>query len=149
MDANAINARKRSRRLALQALYQWLLADTETYDLFKQFTQEPDYPQSDRKYLKELIYKVTELQDELEQLIADCSDRPVAEVDPIEHAMLLIAMYELKYRMEIPFRAIINEAVNLTKKFGATDAYKFVNATLDKGVQQLRQIEYKMPTNPD
>jgi N utilization substance protein B len=149
MDANAINARKRSRRLALQALYQWLIAETEVYDLHKQFMQEPDYDKCDKEYLKELIYKVIEHAEELRELLTQFTDRPIEEIDPIECSILYIAFYELKYRIEIPYRAVINEAINLTKKFGATDGFKFVNGVLDRSVKQLRPIEFKMPANPD
>ncbi len=135
------HARRQSRRVAMQALYQWQLTGYHPKDILLQYREDPELEKADADYFRELLLGVTEQVDELDELLAPQMDRSVAELDPVERAILRLATFELKHRIDIPYRVVINEAVELTKKFGATDAHKFVNGVLDKLGQQLRGPE--------
>ncbi len=143
MDTKALNARKRARRLAMQAIYQWQLSASELSEIEKQFQEQEDYNKVDKKYFSELIQNIVKNNRELTELLASQADRPVKDIDPVERSILYIALYELKHRKDIPFKAVLNEAVNLTKKFGALEGYKYVNGILDKAAKKLRAIEIK------
>ena len=139
------SARRRSRELALQGLYQWLLAgcDAETIE-----AQPLDDGQSqagaDVAHYRELLNGAIEHAAELRAQFAAHLDRAVNALSPIEHAILLIATYELQHRLEIPYRVVINEAVELAKNFGGTDGFRYVNGVLDKVAATLRQTEIKV-----
>ncbi len=141
MDANAINARKRARRLAMQALYQWQLSSMAMHDIERQFLEQEDFSRTDRVYFQELIGKIAAEKAELLALAEAEADRPADEIDPVELAVLYIALYELKYRLDVPYRAVLNEAIDLAKKFGAAESYKYVNGILDKAAKKLRVTE--------
>jgi N utilization substance protein B len=134
-------ARSVARKLAMQALYQRQLNVQPWQDLHQQALASEDAARADAAYLRELIEQICARQDELDADLAGLVDRPVKDLDPIEHAILLIGAYELKARAEIPFRVIINEGIELARRFGATDGYKFVNAVLDRAATQLRGPE--------
>jgi N utilization substance protein B len=127
-------ARSLSRRLALQALYQWQLTGHSSAELLNQFTADEGYPEVDADYFAALVRGVTGA--------GEMIDRPVNQLDPIEHAVLLIGLYELGQQLETPYRVVINEGVELAKKFGATDGHKFVNAVLDRAARNLRAAEH-------
>ena len=135
-------SRSLARRLALQALYQWQITAQSSAELLNQFAQDEGYPEVDAEYFQELIRGVTAQGEALDATLAGLIDRPVAQLDPIEHAVLLIGVYELTQRLETPYRVVINEGVELAKKFGATDGHKFVNAVLDRAARELRAVEY-------
>lgn len=143
MDTKALNARKRARRLAMQAIYQWQLSASDISEIEKQFQEQEDYNKVDKKYFSELIQNIVKNNRELTELLASQADRPVKDIDPVERSILFIGIYELKHRQDIPFKAVLNEAVNLTKKFGALEGYKYVNGILDKAAKKLRAIEIK------
>lgn len=134
--------RTRARRLAMQALYQWDLSGNNLSDIEVQFLEDEDFSKADQDYFHELLHQVPARLDEVEAAFAPYLDRPVNEIDPVERAVLRMAAYELLTRIDVPYKVIINESVNLTKKFGAEQAYKYVNGVLDKAAQALRAVEH-------
>jgi N utilization substance protein B len=135
-------ARSLARRLVLQALYQWQMTAQGSAELLNQFAEDEGYPDVDAEYFVELLRGVTGQAESLDATIGELIDRPVAQLDPIEHAVLLIGVWELQQRLETPYRVVINEGVELAKKFGATDGHKFVNAVLDRAARNLRAAEH-------
>lgn len=135
------NARRRAREFALQGLYAWLLDPRDAAVIDADMQTENGFAKSDVAHFNALFYGVTNEHEKLNALLAPCLDRPLAELSPIERAALLIGTYEFAYCIDIPYRVIINEAVELTKTFGGTDGYKFVNGVLDKLAPALRSIE--------
>jgi N utilization substance protein B len=131
-----------ARKLALQALYRWQLNPGPWQDLVQEFAEAEDMPRADRDYFVTLIEGVTGAHAQLETRLAECCDREPRLLDPIEHAALLIGLYELEFQAEVPYRTAINEAVQLTRRFGATDGHKFVNAVLDRAARTLRPAEH-------
>jgi N utilization substance protein B len=126
----------------LQALYRWQLNDGPWQDLLQEFGEAEDMPRADREYFRELIEGVWGTRDALDGQLAELMDRKPEHLDPVEHAVLLIGLYELTSRPEVPYRVAINEAITLTKRFGATDGHKFVNAVLDRAARTLRPNEH-------
>ncbi len=139
---SASSARSVARKLALQALYRWQLNRCPWQDLVQEFADSDDMVRADRDYFRELLQGVCESHAELDAQLAAWMDRPAQQLDPIEHAVLLIGAHELKARPEVPYRVVINEAVSLARRFGATDGHKFVNAVLDRGAKALRVHEH-------
>ncbi len=139
---SASSARSVARKLALQALYRWQLNRSPWQDLVHEFADADDMVRADRDYFRELVQAVCASHGELDAELAAWMDRPPQQLDPIEHAVLLIGAHELKARPEVPYRVVINEAVSLAKRFGATDGHKFVNAVLDRAAKALRQHEH-------
>jgi len=135
-------ARTIARKLALQALYRWQLNACEWQDLVQEFATDADMPRADAEYFEALIAAICRSHDELDAALTPLLDRKPAELDPVEHALLLIGSYELQHRLEVPFRVVINEAVNLARRFGATDGHKFVNGVLDRGARLWRIQEH-------
>ena len=135
-------ARTIARKLALQALYRWQLNACEWQDLVQEFATDADMPRADAEYFEALIAAICRSHDELDAALAPLLDRKPAELDPVEHALLLIGSYELQHRLEVPFRVVINEAVNLARRFGATDGHKFVNGVLDRAARLWRIQEH-------
>ena len=134
-------ARSVARKLALQAIYRWLLNDAPWQDLVKEFGEAEDMPNADPKYFRELVEGVWASRPSLDEKLTELVDRPVEQLDPVEHSVLLIGLYELSAKSEVPYRVAINEAVGLAKRFGATDGHKFVNAVLDRAARTLRPGE--------
>jgi N utilization substance protein B len=130
-----------SRKLALQALYRWQLNDGPWQDLILEFGDAEDMPKADREYFRELVEGVWHGRVALDAQLTVWMDRKPELLDPIEHAVLLVGLFELTSKPEIPFRVVINEAVSLSKRFGATDGHKFVNAILDRAAKELRSHE--------
>jgi N utilization substance protein B len=131
-----------ARKLALQALYRWQLNDCPWQDLVQEFADAEDMPRADREYFRELVEGVWRSREALDADLASWADRVPALLDPIEHAILLIGIYELRHRQDVPYRVAINEAVTLAKRFGATDGHKYVNAVLDRAARTLRPNEH-------
>ncbi|MGC1459702.1 MAG: transcription antitermination factor NusB [Steroidobacteraceae bacterium] len=141
-DRRATNARSVARRLAVQAIYRWQLNHGTWQDLLLEFADAADMPKADREYFRELIEGVCGASAQLDSDIAQWTDRPAAQLDPVEHAVLLVSVFELTSRPDVPFRVVLNEAVTLTRRFGATDGHKFVNAVLDRAARILRTNEH-------
>lgn len=142
-----IHGRKRARRLAMQALYQWQLAPQSVKDILHQFKQdEENWQGCDEEYFKNLLFGVTEQQDALDEVITPhlVNWSSLDKVDPIERAVLRMATYELVHKPDIPYRVVINEAVDLVKKFGGEDSHGFINAVLDRVAQMARSLEVSL-----
>jgi N utilization substance protein B len=137
----AARARSLSRKLAMQALYQWQLTGQSAAELRNQFADEEGYADADDEYFVGLLQGVTGAIESLDVELGALIDRPVAQLDPVERAVLLIGIHELVHRLDVPFRVVINEGVDLAKRFGATDGHKFVNAVLDRAARKLRAAE--------
>jgi N utilization substance protein B len=135
-------ARSVARKLAMQAVYRLQLNDSPWQDLLSEFAAEEDMPRADREYFDEIVRAIAESRTALDERLAAWVDRSPAELDPVEHAVLLIGVHELLNRPDVPWRVVVNEAVNLTRRFGATDAYKYVNAVLDRAARELRSQEH-------
>jgi N utilization substance protein B len=138
-------ARTVARKLALQALYRWQLNSCEWQDLIQEFATEPDMAKADARYFQVLISGICESRQALDEALAPLLDRLPALLDPVEHAVLLIGSYELRHLPELPFRVVINEAVGLAKRFGATDGHKYINGVLDRAARLWRPLEQKEP----
>jgi N utilization substance protein B len=142
-DARAFSGtRSVARKLALQALYRWQLNDSPWQDLVQEFGEAQDMTRADADYFRTLVEGVWRGREELDARLATFTDRAPGLLDPVERAVLLIALYELTARPEVPYRVAINEAVGLAKRFGATDGFKFVNAVLDRAARVLRPNEH-------
>ncbi len=131
-----------ARKLALQALYRWQINECPWQDLVQEFGAAEDMSRADREYFRELLEAICGSRAALDELLAPLIDRSPALLDPVEHAALLIGLHELAHRPDVPYRVVINEAVMLTKRFGATDGHKYVNAVLDRAARQLRPAEH-------
>jgi N utilization substance protein B len=136
-------ARTRARELLLQALYQKQIAGHDRRELLSQFREQVAYERVDQEYFEELLKGICETQAVLEQAIDGFIDRPLDQLDPVELGILLIGVYELQSRIDIPYRVVINECVNLARRFGALDGHKYINACLDAAAQSLREVEVK------
>lgn len=136
-------ARIRARMAAVQAIYQWRMAGTEIGDLILQFAQAGRLRELDRAYFEALLHGVVHDLRALEAAFDAHLSRPATQLDPVEYAILLLATFELRDRIEIPFAAVINEATNLAKIFGATDGHRFVNGVLDATARDLRADEIR------
>ena len=140
---NPQHARRRARKSALQALYQWQISGQSLGQIEEQFRVDQDMSKVDLEYFHELLHRVPACLDEVDHVIAPLADRPIDEVDPVERAILRIGAYELKFRPDIPYRVVLNEAIQLAKQFGAEDGHKYVNGILDKLAKELRSIEVR------
>ena len=134
-------ARTRARELLVQALYQKQIAGHECAELLAQFHEQAAYQRVDQAFFDEALPEICKSQPELEQTIDGLIDRPLEQLDPIELSVLLIGVYELESRIDVPYRVVINEGVNLAKRFGAIDGHKYINACLDVAAQSLRAVE--------
>jgi N utilization substance protein B len=134
-------ARSRARRRALQALYAWQLSGSHMKAVIEQFRHEQDMEVADLEYFEDLLQGVEAHVAELDAALVPYVDREVEQIDPIERAALRLAAYELKYRLDVPYRVVINEAIEVTKRFGADHGHSYVNGVLDKLAGELRAAE--------
>ncbi len=132
-----------ARKCAMQALYQRLLTTQEVAEIEGQFVGSEEFAGADAEYFGEILRECIARQPTLDVAIAENADRPIEQLDPVEHAILLIGMYELTQRLDVPYRVVINEGVELSKRFGATDGHRYVNAVLDRAGRTLRAAEQK------
>jgi transcription antitermination protein NusB len=131
-----------ARRVTAQALYQWLVNTTPPATLLKQFREQDDgLGRADPVYFDALLNGVIEQATELTLALVPHLDRPITQLDPVEHAVLLLGAYELLHEPSVPWRVIVNECVNLTKLFGSEEGFKYVNGVLDKMARQARPAE--------
>ncbi len=133
--------RHRAREFALQGLYQWLLNNEEATKVVNNIRAAHGFEKADADHFAVLLYGAIKDSVALREAFAPLIDRGIAELSPIEHAVLLIGAYELKNNLDIPYRVVINEAVELTKSFGGIDGHKYVNGVLDKLAPILRADE--------
>lgn len=134
-------SRRKARELALQGLYQWRVSHNDPAAIEAQLRDNELYSASDDVYLSEVLHGVVGAATELEALLAPHLDRPSAELSPIEHATLLIAAFELVHKTDVPYRVVINEAIELAKLYGGTDGHKYVNGVLDKLAASLARSD--------
>jgi N utilization substance protein B len=134
-------ARTRARELMVQALYQKQIAGHTTAELVAQYSEDPAYERVDRVFFDELFPAICNTQGDIEKKIDELIDRPLEQLDPIELSILLIGVHELEARVDIPYKVVINEGVNLAKRFGAVESHKYINACLDLAAQSLRKVE--------
>lgn len=135
------SARRRSREFAVQGLYQWQINAADPTLIAADLMQAKGFAEADEKHFRAMLHGVIADVEALRTQIGECIDRPIRELSPVEHAILLLGTFELKHHLEIPYRVVINEAVELAKTFGGTDGFKYVNGVLDKLAPQLRAIE--------
>ena len=141
-EAPPISRRGLSRRLTVQALYQWLVNETTPETLLRQFReQEEGLGRADPVYFEELLKGTVGAASELTVSLVPHLDRPINQLDPVEHAILLLGAFEMASKPEVPWKVVVNESVNLAKVFGAEDGYKFVNGVLDKLARSTRSAE--------
>lgn len=125
-------SRRKARELALQGLYQWRVSGNAPEAVLPQLAEAPEYSAADDEYLREVFEGAIASRDELEQVLGSKLDRKLTELSPVEHSVLLLAAFELIHKPDIPYRVVINEAVELAKRYGGTDGHKYVNGVLDK-----------------
>ncbi|KRD34118.1 N utilization substance protein B [Lysobacter sp. Root916] len=138
-------ARSRARRRALQAVYAWQLSGARVEDVIAQFAHEQAHEVADLMYFEDLVRGVDKYQEELDVALAPFLDRDIEQVDPIERAVLRIAAYELRRRPDVPYRVVLNEAIETVKRFGAEHGHTYVNGVLDHAAADWRPVETQAP----
>ena len=136
-------ARGKSRRLAMQAIYQWQMTGDSITGIKQQFFEDNNASKIDAEYFSELVSGVAGNLSELDVLLEKYMTRTIESVDPIERAVLRLASYEFVNRFDVPYRVVLNEAVNITKEFCSEKSHGFVNAVLDKVAKEIRHVEVK------
>ena len=137
----SINQRKRARSMCVQALYKQLIAGGSAFDVEAEFITDHDMSKIDRDYFADLFHGVNTHKEQLDSDFSMYLDRAIEELTPIELVVLRQGAYELLHRLDVPYKVVINESVELAKSFGATDAHKYVNGILDKLAQKVRKME--------
>jgi len=140
--------RKRARDLLVQALYQWQLSGSDVEQIEAEFRADnggKSGGKTDWDFFHHAFSHVTSHADELQTLFRPHLDRTVDQLDPIETGILYLGIFELSQRIDVPYRVVINEYVELAKKYGATESHKYVNGILDKAARSLRSVELGQP----
>ena len=132
--------RRKARRVILQAVYQWLMTQDNPKDIAKQYREETE-GKVDWDYFGEIFVEIPAQVEQLNEHLTPVIDRELKSLDPIEKALLYLGTYELAFRVDVPYRVVINECVELAKVFGATDGHKYINGVLDKLAKTLRAVE--------
>lgn len=142
-QTNGLNpsARRKARRFALQGLYEWQLSGNPSYEIEARYRVENAMHKVDLDYFHELLSRIPTLTDTLDALFEQFLDRAFETLDPVELATLRIGVYELKYRLDVPYRVVINEGIELAKTFGASESHKYINGVLDQLAVTLRPHE--------
>ena len=135
----ATRARHLARELLVKALYQWQIAGHGVPEIKAQFAATEDFERADGEYFGDLLKAIVADAPALDELIARYAVRSIEQLDAVGRAVLLLGLAELKHRVDVPTRVVINEAIELAKRYGTTDSHKFVNAVLDKSARDLRQ----------
>ena len=138
-------ARSRARRRALQAVYAWQMSGSSVRDVIEQFAHEQAKEVADLDYFEELVRGVDQHQNDLDEALAPFLDRDIEQVDPIERAVLRLAAYELRMRPDVPYRVVINEAIEIVKRFGAEHGHTYINGVLDHAAAAWRATEVQAP----
>jgi N utilization substance protein B len=133
--------RRKARHYGMQALYQWHMAGASLGLIEAEFRADYDFSHVDLEYFQSLLHGVPACVDELEATLEPLLDRKLSDLDPIERTLLRMGTFELAHRPDVPYKVVINEAVSLAKKFGATDGHKYINGVLDKVARELRKVE--------
>lgn len=140
-DRPSMAARRKARRLAMQALYQWHISSSPISQIEAEFSVDHDMTKVDGDYFAEVLRGVATTKADLDAQIERYTDRPTRDMTPVELAILRMGTYELVHRLDVPYKVIINEGVELSKVFGASEGHRYVNGVLDKLAQHLRQPE--------
>lgn len=135
------SARRRAREFALQGIYQWLISGNDAGAIDAQIRGLDGFKKCDITHYDAMLHGTMRSATQIDELLAPHVDRKTSDLSPIEHAILMLGAYELQHCLDIPYRVIINEAVELTKTFGGTDGFKYVNGVLDKVAASLRPNE--------
>jgi len=138
-------ARRKARRFAVQAIYQWQLASANLASIEAEFRTDNDMSKVDLEYFHDILHGVPREKSELDAKIQPLLDRRLDELTPVELAILRLGAYEMVHRLDVPYKVVINESVELAKTFGATDGHKYVNGILDKLAQRDRMVEIRGP----
>ncbi len=133
--------RSQARRHAVQAIYQWQMAGQDVGEIANQFFEEQDLDGFEVPYFQDLLQGVPKHLEELDELLKPALDRAIESVDPVERAVLRLGAFELRFKPEVPYRVVINEAVELAKVFGAEQGHKYVNGVLDQVAKKVRAVE--------
>ena len=141
MEKQSISGKRKARKLALQALYQWLMSGSELHEIEAQFRVANNMVKVDSDYFCRLLYGIPEQVQELEDSFAPFLDRDINGLNPIEQTVLRIGSFELLHCPEIPYKVILDESISLTKEFGSQDGYRYVNGVLNNLAQQVRSVE--------
>ncbi|MEH6343893.1 MAG: transcription antitermination factor NusB [Bermanella sp.] len=136
-------ARRKARHYAVQALYQWEMAGASLSKIEAEFLADNDMNHVDVEYFRDILKGVPNNLTELDEMLVPCLSRGIEEVTPVEKAILRLAAFELAHRIDVPYKVVINESVDLSKKFGATESHKFINGALDQLAQTVRIVEIK------
>lgn len=131
----------------MQALYQWLVNETEPERLLKEFHDEDSFGRADVNYFKLLLHGSLREADLLTETFREYLDRDLEQVDPVERAVLMVGCYELMFCPDTPWKVVVNESVNLAKVFGGEDSYKYVNGVLDQVARTVRAVEVSGQSN--
>jgi len=134
-------ARTNARKAAVQALYQWQMTGQSLVEIERQFIEDERLKDAQKSYFSELFHGVPRNLDLIDQILSEFVDRPIDMIDPVERAILRIGAYEMTNRLDMPYRVVLNESINLAKYFGADGSDKYINGILDKVAQQKRTIE--------
>lgn len=145
-DSNKKNfsksARVRARRSVVQALYQWGMSEKSMAEIIREFEKDrSELNKADVEYFREILKGIEKHLTELDRQLLPWLDRPLEKIDPVENAILHLGMYELLYHLELPWRVVLNESIELAKMFGAEQSHKYVNGILDKAAHQIRTVE--------
>jgi N utilization substance protein B len=135
------SSRTNARQSAVQALYQWQITGQNLNEIEQQFYVNENFKKVKRSYFRELLHGVPGQLKALDSALLEFVDRTINEIDPVERAILRVGVYELVNRQDVPYKVILNEGVNLAKRYGATESYKYVNSVLDKVAQKQRPFE--------
>ena len=130
-----------ARRAALQALYQWQMTRDNLAEIERQFLEEREMNKVDLAYFRELLHEIPAKLNAIDTLLSEFAERKLTEIDPVERAIVRISTYELLHRLDIPYRVVLNEGINLCKTFGATESHKYVNSLLDRLAHKIRATE--------
>jgi N utilization substance protein B len=142
-----LKARKKSRTLAMQALYQWSISGSPLIQIEKEFSMQHDFTKIDAKYFHELLFQIPKSLTTIDDAFKPHLDRDIDELNPVELTIIRLGTYELIFRLEIPYKVVLKEAVSITKIFGAEEGYKYVNAILDNVAGCVREAEIALDKN--
>jgi N utilization substance protein B len=146
-DQINISTRRKSRTMAMQALYQWAMSGDELQSIEAQYFEHNNLAKVDVEYFRDILFGVPKFLNEIDTAISEHIDRKLTEINPIELAVLRVATFELLKRLDIPYKVVIKEALNLAMSFGSSEGHKFVNGVLDKVAKQVRTVEIQ--SNPN
>ncbi len=147
-ERSQFEPRRRARRRALQALYQWQLTGQDEKEIIRQFLEEQDFSNVDQDWFQELLGGVIEKHEALDEDLQPFLDRPIGQLDLMELLILRMSAFELQIHPEIPFPIVLDEAIDLARRFGAEQGHSFVNAVLDRAARQWRKAEHADRAEP-